>query len=192
MTLPSDEQLMTAIQEGRLELLGILFERYHARAMGLCIRMARDPSLAEDLVQEAFVRVLRYRDSFSQPGSFGAWLYRIVRNVCLDRLTARDRESDAVARAEWTDPEEGETRHRWDSEEDERIEVVRVALSRLSEEERSALVLKRIHGLPYREIAERCDTSEGAMRVRVHRALQRLRTFVREIEIETGDDTHDM
>lgn len=186
VTFPSDERLMRAIQEGRFDLLGVLFERYHGQALGLCTRMVRDRSLADDLVQEAFIRVLRYRDTFKDPAVFSAWLYRIVRNVCLDKLSALDREAAALDRAEWV-LGDGAERCPWGGAEDERIPLVRAAFARLPEEQRRILTLKRVFGLPYREIADQYGCSEGAMRVRAHRALEELRTLVKELESEVDE-----
>ena len=183
MTYPPDDKVMAAIQEGHFELLGVLFERYHHKALGLCLTMVHDRSLADDLVQEAFIRVLRYRKSFKDGSSFGAWLYRIVRNVCLDQLHSRKREQAAIERADWTDGDDA-TGNPWSESEDLRIPVLRSALGKLPPEQREALVLKRVHGLSYKEIAERCNSSEGAVRVRAHRALKELRALVRTIEIE--------
>ena len=179
MTYPSDEAVMAAVREGHIDLLGILFERYHGKSFGLCYRMVRDRSLADDLVQEAFLRVLRYRGSFRAPSSFAAWLYKIVRNVCLDQIRSRQHEDRALRRLERDCVNPVSWEH-----EDERAAVVRAALRRLDENQRAILELKRIHGLTYAEIAERVGTTEGAARVRVHRAVKQLRTIVQTLEEE--------
>lgn len=187
MIYPPDENVMAAIQEGHFELLGVLFERYHQKAFGLCFQMVRDRSLADDLVQQAFMRVLRYRQGFKMPASFGAWFYRIVRNVCLDQVQAEEREASALARAEWTSPGT-DSDASWHAVDDDRIPLVRAALQKLPVDQREALVLKSLHGLTYREIAEQCGASEGAVRVRAHRGLRQLRSLLESTEIEDEEE----
>ena len=96
MDYPSDEATMRAIQEGHLDLLGTLFGRYSGKVLGRCFQMVGDRHHADDLLQESFLRVLRYRDSFKGTARFSTWLYRIVTNVCLDHLRAGNRRDIAV------------------------------------------------------------------------------------------------
>jgi RNA polymerase sigma factor (sigma-70 family) len=177
MSNPSDEAVMAKIQAGRLELLGVLFARHSRRAYALCYRMVGDGSTAEDLVQEAFLRVLRYRDKFRGDARFATWLHRIVRNVCLDHLGARDRERIAVEELS-ADPSH---RDAFASMDESDISVTRMAFERLSEDQRQCLVLARIDGWGYKEIAARLGTSEGAARVRVHRAMNELKSIMGEL-----------
>jgi len=168
---------MAAVREGHLQQLAVLFQRYRARALGLCLRFVDERATAQDLVQEAFLRVLRYRGSFRPDSPFGAWFRRIVHNVCLDYVSASRRESGALREL---GPEDLE----WcafsvpDAVDEEQVARVRAALAKLGARDRTALMLKRVEGWSYAEIATRFGTSEGAERVRVHRALQRLRVLV--------------
>ena len=174
LSVPSDEAVMCKIQEGRLDLLGILFTRHSDRAYALCYRMVGDSATSEDLVQEAFLRVLRYRDKFRGDSRFTTWLHRIVRNVCLDHLGTKGRERAAVdALAADADRGEGFT-----TIDDSEISITRLAFDKLSAQQQECLVLARIDGVAYRDIAARLGTSEGAARVRVHRALRELQSQI--------------
>src|SRR5437763_16445642 len=66
--------------------LSELFERYHRRLFGFCYRMTDDRVTAQDGVQEVFVRVLKYRESYRDSGSFESWIFQIARNACCDFL----------------------------------------------------------------------------------------------------------
>lgn len=163
---------MQAVQEGHVDLLGTLFTRYADRVFGRCFQLVGDRHEADDLLQESFLRVLRYRDSYKGTARFSTWLYRIATNVCLDHLKARNREGTAVRElAETTDFEPPPT-------EDDRIVVLRAALERLAPDKRDLLVMTRIRGWGYAKMAAECGATEGAVRVRVHRAMQELKSIV--------------
>ena len=174
---------MSAVRDGSLEMLGVLFRRYQERVFRACYRMVRDRALADDLVQEVFLRVLRYRESFRPASSFRAWLYPIARNVCIDHIKSQDREHSALQLFEVDDGDRG-----LDCGDDDRVALVRAGLAQLAPDQRNALLLRSVEGLSYAEIARSKGTSAGAERVRAHRALKQLRTIVQSIE----DDTHEV
>ena len=165
---------MCRIQEGHLDLLGVLFARHSRRAYAQCYRLVGDGSTAEDLVQEAFLRVLRHRDKFRGDSRFATWLHRIVRNVCLDYIGAQNRQEAAFE--EFAAGSEGcETAAAID---DSDVSVTRVAFERLSREKQELLIMARIDGHGYKAIAAALGVSEGAARVRVHRAVHELRSLI--------------
>ena len=75
---------MIAVQQGEVGQMGTLFERHHARIYNFCHRMTGSQAASEDLVQEAFMRALKYRQTFRGDSDFLPWLYRLARNVCND------------------------------------------------------------------------------------------------------------
>jgi RNA polymerase sigma-70 factor, ECF subfamily len=169
----TDNDLMTHVRDGDLGKLGTLFERHHARLFNFFLRLTGSRALSEDLVQEVFVRILKYRQSFRSPGEFVPWMFRLARNVSNDHFERRRPEvSDdevlaAQAAAAPLPPEEleqAESSHR-----------LRSALLRLPVEKREVLVLSRFGDLRYEEIARLLGCSVGAVKLRVHRALKDLR-----------------
>jgi RNA polymerase sigma factor (sigma-70 family) len=178
LTRETDEELMGRMAHGDLNAMGLLFERHHGRVLSLCHRMTGDAHVAEDLAQECFLRVLRYASSFRGEAAFSTWLYRLTRNVCLDHLRAdeRARSSKEELGREHVAPEPRSTVL------EIRLEALRRALYALPPEKREVLVLSRYEGLSYAEIAEVCETTVGAVKVRAHRAMRELRRRFEELE----------
>ena len=167
---PSDRAMMRAIQEGHLDLLGVLYERHSSRVSAQCSGMVDDVEAVDDLVQEVFLRVLRYRQSYRGEAQFTTWLHRITRNVCLDHISARKK--DKAVDGHLASRPEAEPAQRPGAE---RLAVLRRALDSLDTEKRDLLVWRRLEGLSYAELAERFGVTEGALRVRVHRATIELK-----------------
>ena len=144
-----------------------LFDRHHLRIYRFALRSSGDPALAEDIVQEVFVRALRSTDSYREQGSEIAWLLRIARNLLIDRARKRGRRLEVV---EIGDPAAPGTAL------DPLLRMsLDQALAGLSEEDRQVFLLGQIGGLSYREIAEVPGATEAAVRSRIFRARSRLR-----------------
>jgi len=173
----TDTALVRAAGDGDMDALGVLYVRHHRHVYELCLRMVRDPDVAEDLAQEGFLRVRRYGSTFDGRSSVAAWLYRLVRNRCLDHLASRRREEER--RRAWR--VRMETRGMESAAETDREARVREALDRLKPELREVLVLSRFAGLRYREIAEACDLSLSNVKVRAHRAMIALHAVLEEM-----------
>ncbi len=171
--MPSDEQVMTEVQNGRLEMLAILFERHHVRLYNFFLRLSGDRGLSEDLVQEVFLRVLKYRHSFRGDSTFSAWMYQIGRNAHIDQVRARKPEVpiDEVWEQEPSSAPGPERRLEGDQEAD----LLARAMERLSLRKREVLLLSRFQELKYQEIAGMMACSVESVKVLVHRSLKELR-----------------
>lgn len=165
----SDEELAEGLRAGERDAVGSLFDRYYDELFAFADRMLGDGAAAADAVQEAFVRVLRYGDSFQGRSSFRTWILRVLRNVCLDLIRARRQRLEVAEVLPPPKPASPPT------EPDPRIPRLRRALDDLPATRREVLVLRRFHGLSYAEIADLCGITEGAARVRAHRALKQLK-----------------
>jgi RNA polymerase sigma-70 factor (ECF subfamily) len=182
----SDDELMERVRDGELERLEVLFERHHAALYRFFRRLVRDGTAAEDLVQEVFVRLLKYRGGFRPQGNFRAWLYSLARNAAFDQL-----EKAGVERSRRVEPrgafDDGEPVHPLDRviapglsadevmERDQTAALLRRALDEMPADRRAVLVMSRYRELRYEEIAEVFGTSVGAIKVRAHRAMKELR-----------------
>ena len=91
MKLVPDEDLMLQVRNGEAEMLGVLFDRYQAPLFNFYTKMTQDRAMSEDLVQDVFVRILRYRQTYRPGTPFRTWMYQIARNARLDRPIITDR-----------------------------------------------------------------------------------------------------
>lgn len=168
-----DGQLMGRVRDGEVALLGELFERHHQRLFQFFLRLARSRPAAEDLVQEVFVRMLKYRHTFRADSEFVPWMFTLARNAATDLYRARPRE---LPRTDDTPEPQADLPHPIEGlERAEQSKRLQLALSRLAPERREILVLARFSELKYDRIAEMLGISEGAVKVRVHRALRELK-----------------
>jgi RNA polymerase sigma-70 factor (ECF subfamily) len=169
----TDEHLMLAVKNGEVERFGELFERHHHRLFAFFYRMIGDASAADDLAQEVFVRMLKYRNGFGPDSQFRAWMYQIARNVRVDFLgklqleSVLSRAAAADLRIALPDP----------LEKQEHFSVLRRALLALPEEKRELLILARYEELKYEAIAKMLQIEVGTVKVRIHRALKELRAL---------------
>jgi RNA polymerase sigma-70 factor (ECF subfamily) len=179
----SDSALMEEVRAGDLEQLAELFERHHRRLYQFFLKLARDRSVAEDLVQEVFVRVLKYRHTWRDEAEFVPWMFALARNAAVDHFRARTRDGkrDAAAIPDLA-PQPPRAVERL--EEEERAGQLRRALDLLAPEKREVLLLARFGELKHDRIADMLGISPGAVRVRLHRALKDLREAYRQVTAE--------
>jgi RNA polymerase sigma factor (sigma-70 family) len=167
----SDSELMRQVRGGRTAALATLFERHHARIYGYCLRMTGNRAAAEDLVQDVFMKMLKYKATFKDDSELVPWMFGIARNSCLAHLKRRAADQVPLAAEHVEAPDTADETPRDDRE----SELVRAALLRLPAERREVLVLSRYEYKSYDEIARVLDCSVGAVKVRVHRAMKQLR-----------------
>ena len=86
VTTISDEELMLQVREGIGEMLGVLFDRYQQPLFSFFVRLTGDRALSEDLVQDVFYRILRYRHTYKPGSAFRSWMYQVARNARQDSL----------------------------------------------------------------------------------------------------------
>lgn len=143
---------------------------------GCHLRWIGDPALADDLVQETFVRVHQARHRYRRGAPVGPWVLTIARRLAIDELRRRGRSADRLTR-EGDVPEAGE----WPDEDLESdvaevVSAVRSAVEELPESLRGVVAMHKLEGVPLARVAEILGLSEGAARVRAHRGYVRLRS----------------
>jgi RNA polymerase sigma factor (sigma-70 family) len=181
----TDEALMQAVREGDLAKLGPLFERYHVPLFDFLTRMTGDRTAAEDLVQDIFMRILKYRSTFRDTGSFETWLFSIARNARADYFRKRP-PNEPLADEALERPETGPGPAKQLEADRERSRLHR-ALMLLREDKRELLVLARYQDMKYEQIAEVLGIEVGAVKVRVHRAMRELRDIF--FQLQDRNDT---
>ena len=166
-------ELLAACRGGDREAFEELVRRTHGQVYTLACRLVGDRAEAEDVVQEAYLRAFRAIGGFREEARFETWLYRIVANTAMTHLRRRGRFGELLADEDDRDFERPEQRSPAD-EVVERDEVRRV-LEGLPLGLRTVMVLKDVYGLSCREIGQEMGLTEGAVKVRLHRARRRVK-----------------
>ena len=168
-----DEEVMLRVRNDEVENLSTLFERYHVALFNFFLRFSGDAAGSEDLVQDVFYRLLKYRRSYKPGTSFRTWMYQVARNARNDRFRKQhdevELEAAPVATVLPVDPVDDQ----------QQLSRLKYALMQLSEDKRELLLLTRFQGLKYDEVARLLQCEVGAVKVRVHRALQKLEDHYR-------------
>jgi RNA polymerase sigma-70 factor (ECF subfamily) len=152
-----------------------LVELTNRQVYTLALRLVSDRHEAEDVAQEAYLRAYRSLRGFRGDARFETWLYRIVSNVAMTHLRRRGRFGDLLSEGQEMPTEAPRSEPGEDSLED--TEVKR-ALSQLPHGQRVVVVLKDVYGFSCQEIADQVGVSEGAVKVRLHRARRRLKDLI--------------
>jgi len=170
-----DHELIRRAQAGDESAFSDLVQRHGRRAFRVARKMLPSDEDAEDLAQEAFLRVFRSLDRFDFQHDFTTWLYRIVTNLTIDYL--RKRRPAVSTSAASLDPDEGEVeledprdeRPSDQMEAEETAGLVQECLSALAPHFQSVLVLRELEGLACTEIAEIVGATHVTVRWRLHR-----------------------
>jgi RNA polymerase sigma-70 factor (ECF subfamily) len=175
----SDLELVRRAQRNERGAFDLLVLKYQHKVVKLVARLLRDPTEAEDVAQEAFVKAYRALGSFRGDSAFYTWLYRIAVNTARNAIAARQRrpldyeaelseseQSNLASRLRHTDTPEATALS-------EEIRVtVNEAIEQLPEDLRTAIVLREVEGLSYEEIAAAMDCPVGTVRSRIFRARE--------------------
>jgi len=175
-----DEELMLEVRNGTGVLIGGLFDRYHAPLFNFYCKSTGDRAASEDLVQEVFYRILKYRHTYRPGTPFRTWLYHIARNARLDRLKKQAAEKKLEAETPVSDQPPVTLERK------QQAVLLHRALMRLPDEKREVLILSRFQELSYQEIARLLQCEVGAVKVRVFRALRDLGDMLRQLERQTA------
>lgn len=181
---------MLQVKAGHLDTMGLLFERYHRPLFGFLFHMTNQREASEDMLQTVFYRMLKYRHTFTGDGEFRSWMYHLARNVLIDHANQHKRSAQQYDLAEVADrigggptPDEGVQKQ-------QELDMLHRAMNKLSPDSREVLVLSRFQELKYEEIARVLNTTEGAIKVRVYRAMNELKKLY--LTLEHGKTTHNL
>ncbi|GIV62313.1 MAG: RNA polymerase sigma24 factor [Rhodothermaceae bacterium] len=171
-----DNALIEAFQTGDEFAFVSLYNRYKGPVYAFCVKMLLDRTLAQDVMQETFLRVYENRDRLMKSGSFKAWLFTIARNQCLNQLRRKHRqvplEPDAVPLLRSPDVPAAHM------EKSEQVELVNRFLERLKPDYREVLILREYQNLSYEEIAAVTRSTLSAVKSRLFKARRKLADFM--------------
>jgi RNA polymerase sigma factor (sigma-70 family) len=172
---------MLKVKEGDLDMMGLLFERYKKPLYGFFYGLNKQQELSEDLVQNTFLRILKYRHLFRGDGDFRAWLFHIARNVNHDHHR-KNRIKTTDELEDWQERIGDHQNHASEMQQQEEQMLLVRAMEHLPDEKREVLLLSKFQEKKYSEIGEVLGCSEGAVKVKVFRALQELKSIYRQLE----------
>jgi len=176
----SDNRLMEEVREGKVERLAILFERHHVMLFNFFLRLSGNRSVSEDLVQDVFFRILKYRDTYQGESKFAVWMYQIARNVHVDHL--RKQKPEVPLDDQFAEPAAAEAPaiERLTAEVD--AVLLKRALDRLPLRKKEILLLSRFQEMKYREIADLLGCDIGSIKSTIHRAIRELGKIYLELQ----------
>ena len=173
----SDQKLVERVQKGDNGAFDLLVLKYQHKIVNLVMRYVRDPELALDITQEAFIKAYRALPRFRGDSAFYTWMYRIAVNTAKNHLAAQRRrpmdieldmqdpeQYELHAKLKETDTPEGVTLS------NELLETVERAIAALPEDLRTAIILRELEGMSYEEIAQTMECPVGTVRSRIFRA----------------------
>ena len=174
----SDKSLVKRVQKGDKGAFDLLVLKYQHKIVNLVMRYVRDPELALDITQEAFIKAYRALPRFRGDSAFYTWMYRIAVNTAKNHLAAQRRrpmdieldlqdpeQYDLHAKLKETDTPEGVTLS------NELKGTIERAIAALPEDLRTAIILRELEGMSYEEIAQTMECPVGTVRSRIFRAL---------------------
>jgi RNA polymerase sigma factor (sigma-70 family) len=167
-----DEQLMREVRDGAVARLEPLFERHHAGVLRYFIYVTSNRTLSDDLSQEVFFRVLKYRHTYQPSAKFRPWLFQIARNVYVDHLGRQKPEVDLSE--ETTQISSAAPAADRALQKKQEVQLLRRALAGLPTDKREVLVMSRLLEWKHEDIAAVLQCEVGTVKVRVYRALREL------------------
>lgn len=170
---------MLKVKSGDLDKMALLFKRYHRPLYGFLFHMTGKQQESEDMVQEVFYRMLRSRHTFTGEGEFKTWMYHLARNIVKDYYRKEKRTGNSYEANAFSEKLAGGALADEVVQKKQDIEQLQQAINNLSDESREVLVLSRYQELKYAEIANILGISEGAVKVRIHRAITQLKVLYR-------------
>jgi len=174
-----DDALVDRARDGDVAALDALIRRHYELAYRVALSLVRDPDMAADVVQDAFVKAARGLDGYRGESPFPGWLATIVKNEGRTALRSAGRRRESalddvapVAASGWSPADRAVTR--------DEARRVRRHVDRLPEKQRLAVELRIDQGLSFREVGEMIGSSEGSARVNYHHGITKLRSWMME------------
>lgn len=172
---------MLQVRNGDIRKLGLLFERHHRRLYNFFLRMTANREASQDLVQDVFFRMLKYRHTYQGKSKFTVWMFQIARNARVDYFKKRKEVVANEAQSEQMHPDPIVTEQ---MEMQEDVVLLHTAFTKLAVKDREVLELSRFQNLKYHEISDIMGCAVGTVKARVHYAIKNLRDIFFELSGE--------
>jgi RNA polymerase sigma-70 factor (ECF subfamily) len=190
----TDEMLMVRYQRGERKAFAELVRRHNRSIYNFVLRQLRVPSIAEDVTQDVFMRLVQNAAEFKHEARFLTWLYTIARNLCIDQLRKLSHRRHASLDQPMSDGPEGRTLGESVSDPNPMASAERSALSSevgssivraiesLPDDQREVFLLREVASLPFKDIAEITGVGENTVKSRMRYALDRLKDALSDFE----------
>ncbi len=181
---------MLAVRSGDIEKLGQLFEKHHKRLYNFFLGQTGNRQASEDLVQDVFLRMLKYRHTYKDDGddgSFDTWMFRIARNARIDYFRKNTINFELLDETESLVSNAPNPEEKYEHESD--VTMLRKALSALPEDKREVILMSRFNNMRYEKIGKILDCTVGTVTVRMDRAMKELTEKYFDL---TGGKRHEM
>jgi RNA polymerase sigma-70 factor (ECF subfamily) len=185
ITDQADEDLMVLYQKGEVRAFEVLLSRHRKPVYNFILRFVGDRETAEDLLQEAFMRVIKGAEAYKRQAKFTTWLYTIARNLCVDQTRRRKHRKHASLDAPMDASEESgtlmdvipgnEMASDRKSVNKQLHETMQRAIEGLSEEQREVFLMREFLDMPFKQIADVVGVPENTVKSRMRYALEKLR-----------------
>ena len=184
--MTKDHEIMRSVRNGEVQKLGLLFDKYSKGLYSYFHLQIKDRLKSEDLVQNVFYNILRYRHTYKDGSDFKAWMYTIARNEKIHYFKKRRVRHNDID-VERTNKNESNPETELERKTD--MNHLNMALQMISPDNRELIILSRFNGLPYSEISKIVGCKVGALKVRMYRAVKELRDQFRNI---SGEERNEM
>ena len=181
--MKDDRELIAQAEGGDEAAYRVLLERYQRPVFNICLRMMRNREEAEDLAQDAFMKVFSMLDRYNPTYAFSSWLFKITSNLCIDAI--RKRRIETLPMDQPVQSDSGEYARQYESPDDdpervfaksEKMKQLAQAVDGLPPHYRVMILLRHQEDLSYEEIAECLEVPLGTVKARIHRAREMLKT----------------
>jgi RNA polymerase sigma-70 factor (ECF subfamily) len=177
---------MMKVKNVDLDHLGLLYERYKKQLFGFFYNLNRDKDLSEDLVQNTFIRIIKYKHGFKGDGEFKSWMFHIARNVNIDHFKKNKKNNETDSLEVWQEEATDDEETQLSIDQEGNLQLLEKAIDQLDYEKRELITMSKIKGIKYKEIGEVLSCSEGAVKVKVFRALRELKEVYEQILLRTN------
>ncbi len=173
----ADNAIMLQVKAGNPDKMSLLFERHNKALYAFLFHMTYRKEASEDMVQNVFYRMLKYSNTFKGDSEFVYWMFHIARNVLNEYIRKNKNYAQQYDLADLVERTgSGSTVEELYEKKEAKAKLYE-AISRLSVEQREVIALSRFQELKHQEIGQILGITEGAVKVRVHRAMQELKNI---------------
>ena len=176
----TDEQIMLRVGSGEIHLMSEIFRRYNVLIFNFYLKSTSDRALSSDLTQNLFEKLIKYKSSFKPDYTFKSWIYRIATNIEHDHF--RKEKSHKNRNEKYFDTTETQIDPNLCLEKKENNSLLHLAIQRLPQDQRDVIWMTRFEKMKYADVALALNVTESAIKVKVHRAIKRLRTEYLQLE----------